>query len=652
MKTKLTTLIYLLTTTLFVGYSQTTIIPMNAPWKYLDNGTNQGDTWRNNSYNDALWNTGNAELGYGDGGEATVLSYGTNSSAKYITTYFRKTINLTNPSLFTNISLNIRRDDGVVVYINGNEVYRNNMPAGIISNTTLASTACSDDGNTTLTTTLASTAFTSGNNTIAVEIHQNAASSSDISFNLSLIGNTGAATSLIKHIRWGSYGDPLNGLTVTWRNIGSADQIKWGYTTNYEQGTFSATQRSGYADNFFKYTFPSVTPNVTIYYQLYDSQSNAWSSGKSYATAPPVNTTDFSFLAIGDSRSGLNIWNQVSNLANTKNTDFAVFNGDIVNNGGSATDWNNWFDYGQDFIEKNLVYHAMGNHDASSVPTYQNVFELPKSTPINGTNLYYSFTYGDAVIISLNSEDPNNTAQYNWLINTLQANSTKKWKIIFFHRPFYTIGNHAGEMNSYFNTWWKAFDDYGVDLILNGHDHMYERTKPINRNISTSSTVTEYGSLPTQGRCQIVCGGAGAPLYSGNSSWFIESFQSIYNFCKLDVTANSLCNTAYDNNGNIIDSFCINKSNLSTNENIKFFPLTLSPNPVNDVFNLKYNSPILGSGFVRIIDLTGKILSTNTIHKTENEFNYSHNVSKLAKGVYNVVITIENQSDTSLLIVN
>jgi hypothetical protein len=374
----------------------------------------------------------------------------------------------------------------------------------------------------------------------------------------SITNPTKTVEASIQHIRWGSSKNPLEGLTVTWRSSGSADKIKWGYRNTYEKGTFSAVSRKGYTNTFFNYTFPTVKPNATIYYQLFDSQTGVWTSG-SYQTAPRINSAEFSFLAIGDSRTGLNIWNQVANLAHTKKPDFTIFSGDIVNSGNSATDWDNWFNNGKTFIENNLIFHSLGNHDAASVPTYQNVFELPKSAIENGTNLYYSFAYGDAVFISLNSEDPANVEQYNWLLSTLKANAAKKWKIIFFHRPFYTVGAHAGEMDSYFNTWWKAFDDYGVDLIVNGHDHMYERTKPLNRNVSTTVPVAQYGSEPGQGRCEIVCGGAGAPLYSGKANWFIEVFHSKYNLCKFDVTKNSICNTTFDNNGNIIDSFCLTK---------------------------------------------------------------------------------------------
>ncbi|MGX7667581.1 metallophosphoesterase [Flavobacterium pedocola] len=632
-----------------ISNAQTTLIPTGSSWKYLANGSNQGTSWKGTSFNDTAWPSGNAELGYGDGDEATVVSYGSSSSQKYVTTYFRKVVNIANVTAFTNYTLKVKRDDGVVVYINGTEVYRNNMPTGTISYTTLASTACSDDGSTYLSTTLAQNKFVNGANTIAVEIHQNAKNSSDISFNMSLEGNTGSVAAAIKHIRWGSNKNPLEGLTINWRNTGTADKIKWGYTTTYEQGEFNGAMRTGYADKFFKYTFPTVTADATIYYQLYDSQAGTWTAQKTYKTAPPVNTTNFSFLAIGDSRSGMSIWNQVSTLAHAKNAAFTIFNGDIVNNGGSISDWDSWFDNGKTFVENNLVFHSLGNHDAASVPDYQNNFELPKSVPTTGTTLYYAVDYGNAVFISLNSESPNDTAQYNWLISTLQANANKRWKVIFFHKPFYTIGSHAGEMNAYFNTWWKAFDDYGVDLIVNGHDHMYERTKPINRNVSTTAPVSTYGSAATDGRCQIVCGGAGAPLYAGTPTWFIQSYQSKYNFCKMDVTDNSLCVTSVDNNDVVIDSFCINKA-AAKNANQTFYPVKIVPNPVISEFSLEYSAPLTGEVTIKIYDMNGILIYQEKAQKKTTDFTHKCDMTKYPRGVYNLEISIGNQKDSSLIV--
>ena len=87
---------------LFIGgylnqaIAQTTLIASNSSWKYLSNGVNQGTVWRAATFNDAAWNTGNAELGYGDGGEATLLSFGSNLKNKYITYYFRKSFTVSN----------------------------------------------------------------------------------------------------------------------------------------------------------------------------------------------------------------------------------------------------------------------------------------------------------------------------------------------------------------------------------------------------------------------------------------------------------------------------------------------------------------------------------------------------------------------------
>lgn len=473
----------------------------------------------------------------------------------------------------------------------------------------------------------------------------------------STVSSVNKAGKSIQHIRWGSSKNPLEGLTITWSSAGTADKIKWGYTNAYEKGVFTGVVRKGYTDNFFNYTFPKAKANATIYYQLFDSQSGVWTSNKIYKTAPKINSTNFSFLAIGDSRSGMNIWNQVASLANNITPDFTIFSGDIVNNGGSTTDWENWFKNGKTFIENNLIFHSMGNHDAASVPTYQNVFELPKSAPENGTNLYYSFTYGEALFISLNSEDAANEAQYNWLVKTLKDNANMKWKIIFFHRPFYTIGAHAGEMDPYFNTWWRAFDDYGVDLIVNGHDHMYERTKPLNRNISTTVPVAQYGSKPGQGRCEIVCGGAGAPLYSGKANWFIEVFQSKYNLCKFDVTKNSIRNTTYDNNGNILDTFYLTKDSdkddsTSEEKSIakEFYPIAITPYASLDGFDLEYHSPYMGEAVIKIYDKKGKLMAKEKGTKTAETFKFTKKMVKYKKEVYTVEIAVDGQKDSSLLI--
>lgn len=636
--------------------SQTTLVNTGSSWKYLDNGSNQGTAWSATTIDETSWSQGNAQLGYGDGDEATLVGYGASSTNKYITTYFRKTFSVADASLFLNYTLNVKRDDGVAVYVNGNEVYRNNLAAAA-SNTTLAALA-SDDGATFQSVTLPIGTFVTGNNTIAVEIHQNAANSSDISFDLGLVGNITAppVVTAQKHIRWGTSKNPLEGLTISWTNSTAAttDQIKWGYTNSYEQGITNIVSRAGYAaatNKFFSFTFPGVlSSNATIYYSLYDSVTSTWTTQKTYITSPPLNVNAFSFAAVGDSRTNVSVWNNVSTLINGKNPAFVVFNGDIVDTGSSASQWDAWFDNGTNLINNKLILHAQGNHDVASASYYQNIFDLPKNN-VPTTELYYSVDYGDAIFICLNSETPADTAQRTWLTNTLAANASKKWKIVSFHRPFYTVGPHAGEMDAYWNTWFKAFDDYGVDLILTGHDHLYERFKPINRNVSTTAPVANYGSLAGEGRCQVVCGGAGAPLYTAGTSSLLQSFKSDYHYVMFDVTNTTLCGTVYDDSNVVIDNFCINKPYLSTDtpKGI-FYPIKLYPNPVKDIFKVEYSSPNTGDVIINIYDIKGKLVATEKATKSSTEFTYSYNATSLNAGVYAFEIQMENQKDTSIMI--
>jgi len=172
------------------------IIPNGSIWRYFDKGIDPGGAWPTLLFDDTGWSNGIAELGYGDGGnnrpETTVIGYGTNANTKYITTYFRKTFSVANPGAFTNLIVRLLRDDGGIVYLNGTEVFRSYMTNGVVMSNTLAGPAATgpaapDDGTFYQVTNIANT-LVAGNNVIAVEIHQDAITSTDISFDLMLWG--------------------------------------------------------------------------------------------------------------------------------------------------------------------------------------------------------------------------------------------------------------------------------------------------------------------------------------------------------------------------------------------------------------------------------------------------------------------------------
>ena len=158
-------------------------------WKYLDTGENPGASWKSLGFNDAAWPSGPAQLGFGDGDEATVVR-----NRGQITTYFRRSFELESADAVKSLEIRLLRDDGAVAYVNGAEVFRSNMPAGTIAASTLASTRVADEGDETVnfySAVLDPELLVSGQNVVAVEVHQADAASSDLSFDLELVAVLG-----------------------------------------------------------------------------------------------------------------------------------------------------------------------------------------------------------------------------------------------------------------------------------------------------------------------------------------------------------------------------------------------------------------------------------------------------------------------------
>ena len=163
--------------------AQQTLISTGAVWRYLDIGIDPGNAWVTTDFDDSTWGSGPAQLGFGDGDEST-----TNTSG-YGTYYYRNTFTVPDASTITNLRARLKRDDGAVVYLNGIEVFRSNMPTGAITSASLAATTAADDGTLFFPSSVNAALLTSGNNVLAVEVHQVATNSSDISFDFELVAN-------------------------------------------------------------------------------------------------------------------------------------------------------------------------------------------------------------------------------------------------------------------------------------------------------------------------------------------------------------------------------------------------------------------------------------------------------------------------------
>jgi hypothetical protein len=161
------------------------LVPPAAGWKYLADGSDQGTAWQGAGFDDSSWSNGAAQLGYGDGDEQTVVSYGPNVNDKYITTYFRKTFVTTNVNRIAAATLKLVVDDGANVFLNGTAVENVNLNPGAGYDTP-ASAMSAALRDTWQSFGVDPKLLVEGTNTIAAEVHLSSAASSSLSFDLQL----------------------------------------------------------------------------------------------------------------------------------------------------------------------------------------------------------------------------------------------------------------------------------------------------------------------------------------------------------------------------------------------------------------------------------------------------------------------------------
>ncbi|MFN5983873.1 MAG: purple acid phosphatase family protein [Fluviicola sp.] len=515
---------------------QTTLFNTGSTWKYNDLGLNLGTNWILPSYNDASWQSGQSELGYGDGDEQTVVSYGSNSSNKHTTTYFRKTFFVSNPTQYQEIIGSIRRDDGAVVYVNGTEVFRSNMPNGSISYSTFAPSTISFGGEDSYENFAFSPGLLiNGNNTIAVEIHQDEPSSSDISFNMSMLGSTNPQVIQVSREPYLNTGTS-NSIVIRWQTDVPTDS-KVNYGTSLASMSSSVSVYPYSTEHEVKIT--GLNPNTKYYYTI--GSTSIVLSGASldqyFKTSPVIGESGtYRFWTIGDAgmsnanqeavRDGFYIYNQNKHIDGWLLLgDNAYGNG--LNDGNQANYQTAYFDNMYSPIISNTVcWPALGNHDYnnhipfSPSPAYFDIFHLPTNAEAggvpSGTEKYYSYNYGNVHFIVLDSYDEDrsqNSPMATWLLNDLQANSLD-WVIAYWHHPPYTKGSHDsdnsnlldGECVDMRENFLPILEEYGVDLVLNGHSHSYERSFLIDSHYGSSGTLTQTmildeGSGGNEGDC-------------------------------------------------------------------------------------------------------------------------------------------------------
>ncbi|MES2692832.1 MAG: EDR1-related protein [Verrucomicrobiota bacterium] len=156
-------------------------------WQYLDDGSDPGPAWHAATFEAAGWKKGPAPLGYGQPGVATEIGFGGKREAKHLTAYFRHTFDVKDPAGAAKLAVSLRVDDGAVLYLNGQELVRSNLPKGPLTRTTPAQRRIDGPEEALYRRhSVPATLLVPGRNVLAVEVHQVNAASSDLFLDLSL----------------------------------------------------------------------------------------------------------------------------------------------------------------------------------------------------------------------------------------------------------------------------------------------------------------------------------------------------------------------------------------------------------------------------------------------------------------------------------
>jgi len=514
-------------------------VAMESTWRYLDDGSDQDIAWREVTFDDSLWAEGPAQLGYGDGDEATVVNYGEDPDKKYIATYFRHEFDIADTSSLNSNILTLRGiiDDGAVIYLNGTEVFRPSMPRGIINYTTQASSGVGiENESEVIETKINPNLLNDGKNVLAVEIHQYSSTSPDISFDLELIGETEELS-----VTEGPYLQNVtqDSIVIMWEtSIPTPTALEYvtplgQVNVNFASRTFiheiEITGLEGFEHG------SSYDYRVSI-----DGEGESWTDWSTFYTAPDPDEA-FRLVVYGDTQIYAANHAAVVSAIVDNSPDLVLKVGDNVQNGRNYEEWEEqFFTPAAPLMVDTSLFSAIGNHeyDGRGELWYYDLFSLP------GNEQWYAFTYGCTRIIALDTNVDlfPGSEQYEWLVNELESNEydAATWKFVYFHHPPYTSGvshnGHSG-VQTYLV---PLFEQHGVTMVLSGHIHNYERSYK-------------------DGIYYIVTGGGGSALadFKPVPNKYSQVRAKTFHHCVLDITPTNVEFNVFDNEGAIFDKITI-----------------------------------------------------------------------------------------------
>jgi hypothetical protein len=331
------------------------------------------------------------------------------------------------------------------------------------------------------------------------------------------------------------------GISIMWKtaSLTASGTVHYGWTL----GAYAQSVSSTNANGTHTARITGLSPGETFYYYVEaDGDVVGQGDGNYRFTTAPAGDAPFRFCAYGDSRSNPDIHAAVVELISGYAPSFVIHTGDLTYDANAEEYDTDFFTPASLLLRNTPMFMSIGNHEYDPISNYYDAFDLPTNNPTE-TEAYYSFDYGPAHFVCLNSDmlpggwesDPaKEAAQEAWLLADLSAN-TKPFTFVYFHRPPFT--SSPGDVcQPALTEWVPIFEQYNVTMVFNGHTHCYDAYR--------------YGHV-----YYVIAGGGGAMSYPCHTNPPYQIFDKFYypmfGACVIDVSTDRVEMRAIDPNGTL-----------------------------------------------------------------------------------------------------
>jgi hypothetical protein len=362
-------------------------------------------------------------------------------------------------------------------------------------------------------------------------------------------------------IHLGFIGDPSTSMAIMWRTAdettelssvlygkagASLDQMQEGHHHIFVEGFGT----NGPQIHLHEVHLCGLDPDTEYTYRVggvAEDGTEYWSTEATFKTAPADNS-EITVAVLGDTRDGYDVWADLMTQAKSHAVDIVLFSGDAVTLGQLQSEWDAFFDGGGDMLRSAPIISAHGNHDNNSSNFYAQLV-MP------GDEENFAFDYGPMHVAVLNDtpiDEGTIAGEAREFLDATMGDTTKPWKFAMHHKPIYSASVKHGGDPELLLEWAPVIDSHAVDMVFAGHDHNYERSKPMRGDEPQASAA--------DGTIYVVAGGAGASLYDNGSDRWTEVSAKSSCMMIMNLSDTLADATVYDDNEAVIDTFSIDKS--------------------------------------------------------------------------------------------